>query len=113
MATIYEDQGNHRKLLQILLIAAHLKRSDVTLWAKTADLAVEHGQLSLALQCFSKACRLDPGNLKYPWRKAEVYDQLGEHKKALDTYDQLLKVQVAIFICTMQLTPSARKHVHA
>ena len=54
LATVYEERGEQDKLLQILAIAANLKRSDGELWVKTATLAVERENLSLAVECFSK-----------------------------------------------------------
>ena len=42
------------ELLKILLIAAHLKRTDVDLWVKVATLAVDQQNLRIAVQCLNK-----------------------------------------------------------
>ena len=46
--------GDTKKLLKILLIAAHLKRTDVDLWVKVATLAVYQQNLRIAVQCLNK-----------------------------------------------------------
>ena len=43
--------------MQILVISAHLKRSDVELWAKAGQLAVELSNLSLASRCYQQGLR--------------------------------------------------------
>ena len=54
LATIYEDLGDFKKLLQIVMIVAHLKRTDIDLWAKSADLAIKQRNFPIAAQCLSK-----------------------------------------------------------
>ena len=54
LATIYEDMGDTKKLLQIVMIAAHLKRTDIDLWTKSANLAIEQQKFPMAAQCLSK-----------------------------------------------------------
>lgn len=54
LATIYEDMGDTKKLLQIVMIVAHLKRVDVDLWTKSASLAIEQQKFPMAAQCLSK-----------------------------------------------------------
>ena len=54
LATIYEDMGDTKKLLQIVMIVAHLKRVDINLWTKSATLAIEQQKFPLAAQCLSK-----------------------------------------------------------
>ena len=39
---------------QIVLLAAHLKRNDVSFWLKAGQLAFEQNNLSLAARCYSK-----------------------------------------------------------
>ena len=54
LATIYEDLGYDEKLLGILMIASHLKRSDCDMWMKTSNLAVKLKDLKIAIHCISK-----------------------------------------------------------
>ena len=41
-------------IVQILVISAHLKRSDVELWAKAGQLALDMSNLSLASRCYQQ-----------------------------------------------------------
>ena len=107
--------GDTKKLLKILLIAAHLKRTDVDLWVKVATLAVDQQNLRIAVQCLNKGlvscvcciyCRVL--NFEYVcylqllhWilrtahcigRKHLSLCEMKEHRKAIDTYEHLLKV---------------------
>lgn len=54
LATVYEDLGCDEKLLGILMIASHLKRSDSDMWVKTAKLAIRLNDLKIAIHCISK-----------------------------------------------------------
>ena len=45
------------------------------------------GNLELAAKCYLNATHLDPRNLTLQSHKADLYPQLGMHKKATDTYD--------------------------
>ena len=54
LATVYEEIGDKVKLFQILLIAAHLKRTDPDLWRKCASMAKEQENLKLTIKCLSQ-----------------------------------------------------------
>ncbi|KAL5457215.1 hypothetical protein EMCRGX_G034460 [Ephydatia muelleri] len=92
LATVYEDTEDKHKLLQILLILAHLKRSDSDLWLKAGDLAIQLQDPTLAVQCLSKACRLEPKNVHLHWQQANLYSEIKESKKALETYEHVLTI---------------------
>ncbi|KTG38746.1 hypothetical protein cypCar_00027147, partial [Cyprinus carpio] len=66
MAMIYEDQGDMEKALQFGLIAAHLNPSD-------------------SIKC-------DPSNVQYLWERSSLYEQVGEHKQAMDGYRRILSL---------------------
>ncbi len=51
---MYEDLGYDEKLLGILMIASHLKRSDCVMWVKTGNLAVKLKDYRIAIHCISK-----------------------------------------------------------
>ena len=42
---------------------------------------------------FSPASKLDTGNLSLLWQRASLHLQLGEHRRALEAFEQLLKVK--------------------
>ena len=54
LATVYEELQDQKKLLQILLIAAYIKRVDKDLWVKVADIAKKQEDYLVAIQCLSK-----------------------------------------------------------
>ena len=51
---MYEDLGDEEKLLGILMIASHLKRTDWDMWVKTGNLAVKLKDYRIAIHCISK-----------------------------------------------------------
>ena len=61
--------GDSKKLLQIVMIAAHLKRIDIDLWTKSANLAIEQQKFPMAAQCLSKGniCELVEDNISDRW----------------------------------------------
>ncbi|XP_072019702.1 LOW QUALITY PROTEIN: general transcription factor 3C polypeptide 3-like [Amphiura filiformis] len=92
LGMIYEDKGEMEKSLQFSLIAAHLNPSDVEEWVKLAETCLEQDNVKQALHCYTKALKYDPKNVSLLWEKANLYDQLKDHKKAMECYHTVLKV---------------------
>ncbi|KAG7315610.1 hypothetical protein KOW79_020476 [Hemibagrus wyckioides] len=90
LAMIYEDQGDAQKALQFGLIAAHLNPSDCDEWLKLADMSLEQENIKQAIICYSKAIKYDQTNVRYLWERSSLYEQLGEHKQAMDGYRRIL-----------------------
>ncbi|KAG9349390.1 hypothetical protein JZ751_027833 [Albula glossodonta] len=92
LAMIYEDQGDMEKSLQFGLIAAHLNPSDCEEWVKLADMSLEQDNIKQAILCYSKAIKYDPSNVRYLWERSALYEQVGEHKQAMDGYRRILNL---------------------
>ncbi|XP_041936378.1 general transcription factor 3C polypeptide 3 [Alosa sapidissima] len=92
MAMIYEDQGDMEKALQFGLIAAHLNPSDCEEWVKLADMSLEQDNIKQAIICYSKAIKYDPTNVRFLWERSSLYEQVGEHKQAMDGYRRILNL---------------------
>lgn len=60
---MYEDLGYEEKLLGILMIASHLKRTDWDMWVKTGNLAVKLKDYRVAIHCISKGVLVSPSTL--------------------------------------------------
>uniref|UniRef100_A0A8C9WQR5 General transcription factor IIIC, polypeptide 3 n=1 Tax=Scleropages formosus TaxID=113540 RepID=A0A8C9WQR5_SCLFO len=92
LAMIYEDQGDMEKSLQFGLIAAHLNPSDCDEWVKLADMSLEQDNIKQAIVCYSKAIKYDPSNVRYLWERSSLYEQVGDHKQAMDGYRRILNL---------------------
>lgn len=92
LAMIYEDQGDMEKALQFGLIAAHLNPSDCEEWVKLADMSLEQDNIKQAIICYSKAIKYDPTNVRFLWERSSLYEQVGEHKQAMDGYRRILNL---------------------
>lgn len=92
MAMIYEDQGDMEKALQFGLIAAHLNPSDCEEWVKLADMSLEQDNIKQAIICYTKAIKYDSSNVQYLWERSSLYEQVGEHKQAMDGYRRILSL---------------------
>ncbi|XP_066517872.1 general transcription factor 3C polypeptide 3 [Hoplias malabaricus] len=92
LAMIYEDQGDMEKALQFGLIAAHLNPSDCEEWVKLADLSLEQDNVKQAIICYTKAIKYDQSNVRYLWERSSLYEQVGEHKQAMDGYRRILSL---------------------
>ncbi|KAI5090218.1 general transcription factor 3C polypeptide 3, partial [Silurus meridionalis] len=90
LAMIYEDQGDVEKALQFGLIAAHLNPSDCDEWLKLADMSLEQENIKQAIICYSKAIKYDQSNVRYLWERSSLYEQVGEHRQAMDGYRRIL-----------------------
>ncbi|XP_051982607.1 general transcription factor 3C polypeptide 3 [Xyrauchen texanus] len=92
LAMIYEDQGDMEKALQFGLIAAHLNPSDCEEWVKLAEMSLEQENVKQAIICYTKAIKYDSSNVQYLWERSSLYEQVGEHKQAMDGYRRILSL---------------------
>ncbi|XP_072285901.1 general transcription factor 3C polypeptide 3 [Pyxicephalus adspersus] len=92
LAMIYEDQGDMEKSLQFELIAAHLNPSDTEEWVRLAEMSLEQDNIKQAIFCYSKALKYAPTNVRYLWERSSLYEQMGEHKLAMDGYRRILNL---------------------
>ncbi|XP_066544573.1 general transcription factor 3C polypeptide 3 [Amia ocellicauda] len=92
LAMIYEDQGDLEKALQFGLIAAHLNPSNRDDWVKLADMSLEQDNIRQAIFCYSKAIKYDTSNVRFLWERSSLYEQVGEHKLAMDGYRRILSL---------------------
>ncbi|KAM5146923.1 general transcription factor 3C polypeptide 3 [Mantella aurantiaca] len=92
LAMIYEDQGDMEKSLQFELIAAHLNPSDTEEWVRLAEMSLEQDNIKQAIFCYSKALKYNPTNVRYLWERSSLYEQMGEHKMAMDGYRRILNL---------------------
>ncbi|KAM4626310.1 general transcription factor 3C polypeptide 3 [Discoglossus pictus] len=92
LAMIYEDQGDMEKSLQFELIAAHLNPSDTEEWVRLAEMSLEQDNIKQAIFCYSKALKYNPTNVRYLWERSSLYEQVGEHKMAMDGYRRILNL---------------------
>lgn len=90
LAMIYEDEGDVEKALQFGLIAAHLNPSDCDEWLKLADMSLEQDNIRQAIICYTKAIKYDQSNVRYLWERSNLYEQVGEHRLAMDGYRRIL-----------------------
>ncbi|XP_069471822.1 general transcription factor 3C polypeptide 3 isoform X2 [Ambystoma mexicanum] len=92
LAMIYEDQGDMEKSLQFELIAAHLNPSDTEQWVRLAEMSLEQDNIKQSIFCYSKALKYNPTNVRYLWERSSLYEQLGDHKMAMDGYRRILNL---------------------
>lgn len=91
LGQIYEEQGDEEKSLQCSLAAAYLHPVDTEEWARLAEILTNKGQIQQAISCYSKALKNDPTNVTFLWDRCNLYERLGEKKKALAGYEQILQ----------------------
>ncbi|XP_071119203.1 general transcription factor 3C polypeptide 3-like [Haliotis cracherodii] len=92
LGMIYEEMEQLEKAMQFFLIAAHLRPDDSEEWVRLAELSLEQNNTKQAVLCFNKAVRYAPDNSDCIWQRSHLYEQLGEHKKALEGYQLILKL---------------------
>ncbi|OCT86295.1 hypothetical protein XELAEV_18019987mg [Xenopus laevis] len=92
LAMIYEDQGDMEKSLQFELIAAHLNPSNTEEWVRLAEMSLEQDNIKQAIFCYGKALKYNPTNIRYLWERSSLYEQIGEHKLAMDGYRRILNL---------------------
>ncbi|XP_053200601.1 general transcription factor 3C polypeptide 3-like [Panonychus citri] len=90
LGMLYEEMGQIEKAFQYNLIAAYLCPSDGEHWIKVADMAIEQGNNIQAIKCLNKAIKVNPSNFEIRLQRCQLYEKMGDLKKALDGYTGLL-----------------------
>lgn len=91
LAEHYENE-DEEKAEQLYLIAAYLQPSNTHLWKTVAELATKRRELRLAATCYTKAIRAEKNDpcIEFQRKRCELYEQLGDLKKALRGYENLI-----------------------
>lgn len=90
----HETEKDEEKAEQLYLIAAYLQPSNTHLWVRVAESATKRREFRLATTCYTKAIRADKNEscILYHLRRCNLYEKLGDQKKALKGYENLLGV---------------------
>ncbi|CAL1271933.1 unnamed protein product [Larinioides sclopetarius] len=91
LGIIYDEMGEPRKAFQWYLVAAFLNPSDTDEWIRLAELCLEQNEIQQAISCYTKAIRNEPTNINFWWERCNLYEQIGERKRALYGYEMILK----------------------
>lgn len=94
LAEYYHDLEEEDKAEQLYLIAAYLQPSNVDLWVRVAESATKRREFRLAATAYTKAIRADKNesSILYHLRRCNLYEKLGDQKKALRGYENLISV---------------------
>ncbi|KAL0313844.1 UNVERIFIED_CONTAM: hypothetical protein Sangu_2228800 [Sesamum angustifolium] len=84
----YTAMNDEKRALNFYMIAAHLTPKDASLW----KLLRARGQRQ-ANYCLNKAIIADPEDIGLRFHRASLYIELGEYKKAADSYEQISRLR--------------------
>lgn len=92
LAEHYQELEDDEKAEQLYLIAAYLQPSNTHLWVRVAESATKRREFRLAATCYTKAIRADKNEscILYHLRRCNLYERLGDQKKALKGYENLI-----------------------
>lgn len=92
LAEHYHETEDEEKAEQLYLIAAYLQPSNTHLWVRVAESATKRHEFRLAATCYTKAIRADKNEscIQYHLRRCNLYEMLGDQKKALRGYENLI-----------------------
>ncbi|KAF8792143.1 General transcription factor 3C polypeptide 3 like protein [Argiope bruennichi] len=91
LGIIYDEMGESKKAFQWYLVAAFLNPSDTDEWIRLAELSLEQNEIQQAIGCYTRAIRNVPTNVNLWWERCNLYEQVGERKRALYGYEMILK----------------------
>lgn len=94
LAEYFNDTDEEEKAEQLYLIAAYLQPSNVDLWVRVAESATRRREFRLAATCYTKAIRANKNesSIGYHLRRCNLYEKLGDQKRALRGYENLISV---------------------
>lgn len=92
LAEHFQENDDEEKAEQLYLIAAYLQPSNTHLWVRVAEFATKRREFRLAATCYTKAIRADKNEscIAYHLRRCNIYEKLGDQKKALKGYENLI-----------------------
>ncbi len=92
LALIYEEkEQNHERALGLYTIVANLEPKNLEVQQKTARLALELGNLEVALDCLKRATILNPNNISMALEKAWLFSETRKARRAVDDVKKLLR----------------------
>lgn len=92
LGTHYEGVGDDEKAIEFLHIAAYLQPSNSDAWVRVAEIATKRQDFKLATTCYTKAIKGSSGEPILHWRRCLLYEKLGDQKRALKGYENLVNV---------------------
>ncbi|XP_022671745.1 general transcription factor 3C polypeptide 3-like isoform X2 [Varroa destructor] len=79
LGTIYMQQGDDLKALQVSMIGAYLRPKDAQEWHRLATWSIDLGDREQALLCLKKAVKADPDNAEFYLDIVTLASELGNH----------------------------------
>ncbi|KAK4390009.1 Transcription factor tau subunit sfc4 [Sesamum angolense] len=113
LALIYTAMNDEKRALNFYMIAAHLTPKDASLWKLLVTRSIEQGDKRQANYCLNKAIIADPEDIGLRFHRASLYIELGEYKKAADSYEQISRLRPDnIEVLTKATQDNLRNHVN-
>ncbi len=92
LALIYEEKEHNReRALGLYTIVASLEPKNLEVQQKTARLALELGNLEVALDCLKRATILNPNSISMALEKAWLFTETGKTRRAVNDLKKLLQ----------------------
>ncbi|KAJ6878092.1 hypothetical protein NC651_030745 [Populus alba x Populus x berolinensis] len=113
LGLVHKALGNTEKAMKFYRIAAFLRPKDSSLWKLLFSWHVllgilngclsfsfqtvlaatrEQGDIARAWKCLSKAISADPDDISLRSLHALFYDELGDHQRAAESYEQIVRI---------------------
>lgn len=93
LGLVYEEIGDEKKAMNFYMLAAHLAPKDhPSLWKRLFTLSIKQGNIGQATYCLSKAVKADPEDMNLRFNQATFYVELGDYKKAAESYHQIVEL---------------------
>ncbi|GKV35145.1 hypothetical protein SLEP1_g43450 [Rubroshorea leprosula] len=89
LGLVYKALGNHKIAFEFYMLAGLLKPKDSSLWKLLLSWSIEQGNVSQTCYCLSKAITADPKDIDLRFYQASLYADLGDYKKAAESYEQI------------------------
>ncbi|XP_020103106.1 general transcription factor 3C polypeptide 3-like isoform X3 [Ananas comosus] len=95
LGLIYEAMGDRMKAINFHILAAYLSPKDPSLWKKLVSWSIEQKNSGQLMYCLKKAITADPNDVGLKFDIALLQFEMGEYKKAAESYEQILEIYPA------------------
>lgn len=84
--------GDKKRAFDLYMLAAHFTPKDASLWKPLVTWSLEQGNRGLSMYVISKAIQADPEDINLRFHRALLYVELGDNRKAAESYEQILRL---------------------
>ncbi len=90
---VYNELGNNEKSIETFERVADIEEDPLTkvnMYRRVINMQIEEGNNEAAIVNIEKALEVDPGNLEIRYLESDIYNNLGQYRKAIEVLEPVM-----------------------